>query len=75
MSASANHMHQSQAWDHVAGVVCVTEAGGRVSDLHGKHLPLGNGSIDFVPGKEHTSGARTCMYLLMFSSIVYGGKG
>jgi len=38
-----------KTWDHAAGVVCVQEAGGRVSDLHGGGLPM-SGARAFVPG-------------------------
>mmetsp|Transcript_34236 Transcript_34236/g.97057 ORF Transcript_34236/g.97057 Transcript_34236/m.97057 type:complete len:641 (+) Transcript_34236:160-2082(+) len=39
-----------KAWDHAAGVICVLEAGGQVSDLHDGEIPFGGGAIDFVPG-------------------------
>eukprot|EP00951_Prasinocladus_malaysianus_P034988 scaffold357387_cov37-Prasinocladus_malaysianus.AAC.1 len=42
-----------QNWDHAAGIVCVTEAGGKVTDLHGEPLPMGPGK-DFVPGRART---------------------
>lgn len=40
-------MHQS--WDHAAGIVCVAEAGGCVTDLHGDPLAIA-GATSFVPG-------------------------
>ena len=33
-------------------MICVQEAGGEVSDLHGEAIPFGGGSIDFVPGER-----------------------
>lgn len=37
--------YREKVWDHAAGMLCVTEAGGRVSDIDGKPL-------DFSRGRE-----------------------
>lgn len=36
--------YQEKVWDHAAGKICVEEAGGTTSDLHGKPLRFGLGS-------------------------------
>ncbi len=35
--------YREKVWDHAAGTVIVTEAGGRVTDIHGRPLDLGRG--------------------------------
>ncbi len=37
--------YRQKAWDHAAGALCVTEAGGRVTDVYGKQL-------DFTAGPK-----------------------
>ena len=36
--------YREKIWDHAAGVLMVTEAGGRVSDIHGNELDFGAGA-------------------------------
>lgn len=38
-----NDSYQEKIWDHAAGNLLVTEAGGRVSDMHGRPLNFGVG--------------------------------
>ena len=42
-------VHRLKAWDHAAGVACLLQAGGCVSDFAGAPVCLGSGSL-FVPG-------------------------
>lgn len=35
--------YQEKIWDHAAGALCVTEAGGTVTDIHGKPLDFSRG--------------------------------
>lgn len=35
--------YQEKIWDHAAGVICVTEAGGSVTDIEGRHLDFSRG--------------------------------
>ncbi len=35
--------YKENIWDHAAGVVIIEEAGGKVSDMHGKELDFGQG--------------------------------
>jgi HAL2 family 3'(2'),5'-bisphosphate nucleotidase len=45
-------------WDHAAGVICVEEAGGRVTDLDGKPLDFGKGrALTANRGVVATNGA------------------
>ncbi len=37
--------YQEKIWDHAAGALVVTEAGGRVTDIHGRPLDFGHGRI------------------------------
>ncbi len=46
MPRSADHVEKS--WDHAAGALVVTEAGGRVTDLAGR-------ALDFTRGRELTA--------------------
>ncbi|GAQ81013.1 3(2), 5-bisphosphate nucleotidase [Klebsormidium nitens] len=39
-----------KVWDHAAALICVTEAGGQVTDLEGLPLQLGTGESEFAPG-------------------------
>lgn len=39
-----------KVWDHAAALICVTEAGGQVTDLKGRPLQLGTGESKFAPG-------------------------
>ena len=39
-----------KVWDHAAGVICVEEAGGKVTDFNGERLSLGSGQRTFAPG-------------------------
>lgn len=32
-------------WDHAAGMICMQEAGGRVTDIHGKDLDFSHGGV------------------------------
>jgi 3'(2'), 5'-bisphosphate nucleotidase len=36
--------YKEKIWDHAAGVIALTEAGGRVSDIYGKELDFSQGS-------------------------------
>ena len=38
-----NARYREKIWDHAAGVLAVTEAGGRVTDIHGCDLDFGHG--------------------------------
>ncbi|KAI5075287.1 hypothetical protein GOP47_0009363 [Adiantum capillus-veneris] len=55
-AVSAVLLPQSQkfvkAWDHAAGLICVQEAGGKVTDGEGSNLEnlIGEGQRTFVPG-------------------------
>lgn len=43
--------YREKIWDHAAGVVIVSEAGGRVTDLHGNELDFGLGAhLDGIQG-------------------------
>lgn len=35
--------YEEKIWDHAAGNILITEAGGKVSDMHGKELDFGKG--------------------------------
>lgn len=39
-----------KVWDHAAGIICVEEAGGQVSDFKGDDLILEHGDSVFYPG-------------------------
>ncbi len=39
-----NAEYREKIWDHAAGVLAVTAAGGRVTDIHGRRLDFGRGS-------------------------------
>ncbi len=47
--------YQLSAWDFAAGMLLVTEAGGRVTDCRGRPLPLGRSSILATNGSLHES--------------------
>ena len=49
--------YEERIWDHAAGAVCVTAAGGRVTDVDGKELDFGQGrTLKHNTGVIATSG-------------------
>ncbi len=40
---SANPAYREKIWDHAAGALCVTEAGGRATDVYGRALDFAQG--------------------------------
>ena len=54
-------VYREKIWDHAAGVLCVTEAGGRVTDVLGRDLDFargyrleGNRGVAVANGPLHT---------------------
>lgn len=43
------------AWDFAAGALFVTEAGGQITDAHGKPLPIGSSSVVASNGRLHNA--------------------